>query len=128
MLIKRLLFVVVGVLIAGLALSLVLWGLNALRSEPAGSSDATANSAAIPTPEVGGASGGESRQWQEFTGGAAQSSEQVAGPCGRSSGGPRLPGGRLIKPTPESSWTASGSVSRGSVAASSRWPSSREGW
>ena len=77
MLTKRLLFIVVGVVIAGLAVLLVLWGLNALRSDPAGSSDASVDSAANPTSEGGAASGGESRPWQAFTGGAAQNSEQV---------------------------------------------------
>lgn len=76
--IKRLLFVVVGLVVAGLAVLLVLWGLNASRSDPVGSGDAIVDSPADTTPEDGGASGGESRKWQEFTGGAEQDSEQMA--------------------------------------------------
>lgn len=74
MLTKRLLFVIVGAVIAGLAVSLIL---NALRSDTAGSSDAITDSAADSTPESGGASGVKSRQWQEFTGGTAHNSYQV---------------------------------------------------
>ncbi len=77
MLSKRLLFVVAGVVIAGLAVLLVLRGLNAQRPEPAGASDAIAESTGDPTPEGGRASGEKSRRWQEFTGGAARSSDEV---------------------------------------------------
>lgn len=75
---KRLLLIVVGVAVAGLAMWLVLWGLNASRSDPAGSGDAIVDSSADTTSEGGGTSGEESRQWQEFTGGAGQNSEQMA--------------------------------------------------
>ena len=75
--IKRLLFVIGGVVIAGLAVLLILWGLSALRSDTGGSSDAITDSAANSTPGGGGASGGKSRQWQEFTGGTAHNSYQV---------------------------------------------------
>jgi hypothetical protein len=76
--IKRLPFVVVGLVIAGLAVLLVLWGLSAMRSEPAGSNGAIADSAADATPEGDGASAAKSRPWQAFTGGAAHSPEQAA--------------------------------------------------
>lgn len=71
-LVRKLLFVTLGVVVAGLALLLILRGLRALRTGPDGGARAAESSIAPSTPAGESQKDAESsRRWEEFAGGQA---------------------------------------------------------